>query len=86
MLCLIALWHAAAGLVILLYGACSPVPFLDGMILNRSEDHLLTLDEEIQYVWKARWTLPKAMFLANRYGVLILTIMNTWREWFCAAP
>lgn len=51
--------------------------------LNRSEDHLLTLDEEIQYVWKAPWTLPKGMFLANRYGVPLLTIINTWRESFC---
>ncbi|TCD64734.1 hypothetical protein EIP91_003690 [Steccherinum ochraceum] len=33
-------------------------------------DHLLTLDVEIKYVWRAPPSLPKIAFLFNRYMVL----------------
>ncbi|EIM84970.1 uncharacterized protein STEHIDRAFT_122889 [Stereum hirsutum FP-91666 SS1] len=63
--------------VVLNFDACRYVSAAGLVILLY--DHLLTLDEEIQYVWKAPWTLPKGMFLANRYGVPLLTIINTWQ-------
>ncbi|KAF9224117.1 hypothetical protein BS17DRAFT_808385 [Gyrodon lividus] len=34
-------------------------------------DYLLTLSLEVEYVWKARWTIVKGTFLLNRYGNLI---------------
>ncbi|TFY59557.1 hypothetical protein EVG20_g7745 [Dentipellis fragilis] len=37
-------------------------------------DHVLTFDDEVEYVWKARMSLPKFLFLFNRY--LVPTLMN----------
>ncbi|KAG2143808.1 uncharacterized protein EDB93DRAFT_1251860 [Suillus bovinus] len=34
-------------------------------------DYFLTLDDEIQYIWSAPWTIVKVMFLINRYGNLV---------------
>lgn len=41
-------------------------------------DHLLTLDDEIQYVWKTKTTVPKVLFLLNRYFVPIVMIVNMY--------
>ncbi|KAH7910062.1 hypothetical protein BJ138DRAFT_153194 [Hygrophoropsis aurantiaca] len=30
-------------------------------------DHILTLDQEVQYIWKTNWTISKTTFLLNRY-------------------
>jgi len=38
-------------------------------------DHMLTIDDEVRFIWKASTTLPKMLFLINRYTVpIILTI------------
>jgi hypothetical protein len=44
-------------------------------------DHLLTLDTEVEHVWKAPWTLPKYLFLTLRYFVLTTMIVNAFREY-----
>ncbi|TFK51268.1 hypothetical protein OE88DRAFT_1659145 [Heliocybe sulcata] len=41
-------------------------------------DHLLTLDDEVEYVWKAKWSLPKTLFLVLRYMVPSAMIMYTY--------
>ncbi|KAG2072387.1 hypothetical protein BDR04DRAFT_984472, partial [Suillus decipiens] len=33
-------------------------------------DYLLTLNDEILYIWNAPWTIVKVLFLINRYGNL----------------
>jgi len=38
-------------------------------------DHICTLDVEIEYIWKQKWTLSKALFVAIRYfGELVLIL------------
>ena len=37
-------------------------------------DHLLTLGDEVEYVWKARGTIPKYLFLINRYTVPLIML------------
>ncbi|KAL0575100.1 hypothetical protein V5O48_006876, partial [Marasmius crinis-equi] len=32
-------------------------------------DYLLTFSEEVELIWKARWTIPKVLFLIMRYCV-----------------
>ncbi|KAI6044382.1 hypothetical protein EDC04DRAFT_360189 [Pisolithus marmoratus] len=34
-------------------------------------DYFLTLSDEVEYIWKARWTPVKFIYLANRYIVLL---------------
>lgn len=34
-------------------------------------DYLLTLQGEIQHFWFDKWSIPKALFFANRYTILI---------------
>ncbi|KAG2143807.1 uncharacterized protein EDB93DRAFT_1154904 [Suillus bovinus] len=34
-------------------------------------DYFLSLNDEIQYIWSAPWTIVKVMFLINRYGNLV---------------
>ncbi|TFK47652.1 hypothetical protein OE88DRAFT_1665918 [Heliocybe sulcata] len=41
-------------------------------------DHLVTLDQEIELIWKARWTPGKALFFINRYYVLGSVIFNNY--------
>ncbi|GAA6058990.1 hypothetical protein JCM10212_001700 [Sporobolomyces blumeae] len=40
-------------------------------------DTLATLPAEVDKIWRARTTLLKVLFLANRYGTLALTILST---------
>lgn len=49
-------------------------------------DHLLTLDDEIRYVWKTQWTVPKCLFLLNRYTVPTAMILHTWQLMGLANP
>ena len=30
-------------------------------------DHLVTISEEVELIWPAKWTAPKTLFLLNRY-------------------
>ncbi|KAA1473315.1 hypothetical protein DENSPDRAFT_839774 [Dentipellis sp. KUC8613] len=41
-------------------------------------DHVLTFDDEVEYVWKARMSLPKFLFLFNRYLVPTLMVISTY--------
>ncbi|KAH7921190.1 hypothetical protein BV22DRAFT_1038954 [Leucogyrophana mollusca] len=57
-----------------------PASFMEDMWIRRTFgiagytflvwDHLLTFEDEFRYIWKAPWTVSKAMFLVNRYGNL----------------
>ena len=40
-------------------------------------DWLALLPSEYRYIWKARWTPLKIVFLLNRYGVLVCQILTT---------
>jgi len=40
-------------------------------------DILITLDQEVTYIWRSHWTLPKVLYLATRYYGLFNTIFNT---------
>ncbi|KAF5319358.1 hypothetical protein D9619_008677 [Psilocybe cf. subviscida] len=42
-------------------------------------DHTLTLSDEIEYVWKAKWTIPKLLFLLIRYAVPCALILQTYQ-------
>ncbi|ETW76533.1 hypothetical protein HETIRDRAFT_480662, partial [Heterobasidion irregulare TC 32-1] len=41
-------------------------------------DHLLTINDEIELIWRARNTLPKTLFLINRYLVPILMLVTIY--------
>ncbi|KAG8770995.1 hypothetical protein FRC15_003677 [Serendipita sp. 397] len=41
-------------------------------------DMLLTLPDEVKYIWKARWTVIKVVFLSNRYVTPIILIGNLY--------
>ncbi|THU86307.1 hypothetical protein K435DRAFT_368979 [Dendrothele bispora CBS 962.96] len=39
-------------------------------------DHLITLDDEIELVWKSSWSIGKMLFIINRYYTLASVIAN----------
>ncbi|EJD06634.1 uncharacterized protein FOMMEDRAFT_17124 [Fomitiporia mediterranea MF3/22] len=41
-------------------------------------DYFLTLDQEIQFIWKARWTIGKVLFFLNRYYTLFVVAFNNY--------
>jgi len=41
-------------------------------------DHLITIDSEVELIWKSSWSLGKAMFFLNRYYTLVSVIVNTY--------
>lgn len=40
-------------------------------------DHFLTFDDEVKLIWKAKMSLPKLLFLFNRYVVPTMMVMKT---------
>ncbi|KAJ3792493.1 hypothetical protein GGU11DRAFT_505513 [Lentinula aff. detonsa] len=38
-------------------------------------DYLLTLDDEIEFIWKKQWSIGKALFIMSRYYPLIATVV-----------
>ncbi|KAJ7619851.1 hypothetical protein DFH06DRAFT_1341932 [Mycena polygramma] len=45
-------------------------------------DICITFDDEVQYVWKERWSLPKGLYLFGRYfGLLNLLISLSGEPW-----
>ncbi|KAJ7488117.1 hypothetical protein FB451DRAFT_1553607 [Mycena latifolia] len=40
-------------------------------------DHILSLDHEIEFIWKRRKSLASCVYLWNRYWTLIITCINT---------
>ncbi|KZP20978.1 hypothetical protein FIBSPDRAFT_954158 [Athelia psychrophila] len=41
-------------------------------------DHLVTLDQEIELVWRSSWTTGKLLFLLNRYYPLCTVVYNQY--------
>jgi len=41
-------------------------------------DHLITLDQEIDLVWYAPWTMGKILFFLNRYYPLCIVVFNQY--------
>ncbi|KAJ7101349.1 hypothetical protein B0H15DRAFT_409267 [Mycena belliarum] len=41
-------------------------------------DHAITLDEEVELIWKSSWSMGKALFVINRYYTLISVIINNY--------
>ncbi|KDR72873.1 hypothetical protein GALMADRAFT_252190 [Galerina marginata CBS 339.88] len=42
-------------------------------------DHILSFADEVEYVWKARWTLPKVLFLLVRYAVPSALLLHLYQ-------
>ncbi|CAE6490313.1 unnamed protein product [Rhizoctonia solani] len=40
-------------------------------------DHVVTIDQEVERIWKSPWSLPKVLFLFNRYTGPISLLVNT---------
>ncbi|KAG9315452.1 hypothetical protein JVU11DRAFT_3063 [Chiua virens] len=43
-------------------------------------DYFLTFNYELSYIWDARWTVVKAIFLFNRYGTLVGQSLYTLQQ------
>jgi len=41
-------------------------------------DYMITFDQEIELIWKARWSMVKYLFLVNRYYILCCVIFNNY--------
>ncbi|GLB38914.1 hypothetical protein LshimejAT787_0600760 [Lyophyllum shimeji] len=41
-------------------------------------DHLVTLDDEVELIWKSSWSWGKGLFILNRYYAMISVIVNTY--------
>jgi len=41
-------------------------------------DHIITLDEEVELIWKSSWSMGKVLFVINRYYTLISVIVNNY--------
>jgi len=42
-------------------------------------DHIISFGDEVELVWKAKWTLPKVIFLLLRYGVPCALIVHIYQ-------
>ncbi|KAF8803986.1 hypothetical protein BYT27DRAFT_7170423 [Phlegmacium glaucopus] len=42
-------------------------------------DHILSFADEVELIWKARWTFPKAIFLILRYSVPCALIVHNYQ-------
>lgn len=49
-------------------------------------DHILTLPEEVQFIWTARPSIAKTLFLANRYLVPVTQIITAICAFFFTGP
>ncbi|KAJ6503889.1 hypothetical protein C8R45DRAFT_894985 [Mycena sanguinolenta] len=41
-------------------------------------DHIITLDEEVELIWKSPWSMGKVLFIINRYYTLTSVIVNNY--------
>jgi len=41
-------------------------------------DHLITLDQEIEFIWKSRCSVVKYLFFLNRYYILSCVVFNNY--------
>ena len=44
-------------------------------------DHIVTLDEEVQFVWPRQFKIWKVLFLLNRYGALAKVLLAITAQW-----
>ncbi|ESK96715.1 hypothetical protein Moror_6732 [Moniliophthora roreri MCA 2997] len=49
-------------------------------------DHLLCFDDEVALIWKARWTIPKTLYLLLRYVVPICIAIHLHRTFGSLDP
>lgn len=42
-------------------------------------DHVISFSDEVELIWKAKWTLPKVTFLLLRYTVPCVLIVHTYK-------
>ncbi|KAF9014840.1 hypothetical protein BDZ89DRAFT_962522, partial [Hymenopellis radicata] len=45
-------------------------------------DYLLTLDQEVELVWRAKWNVTKILYLATRYLPFVDIVVVLWRKFF----
>ncbi|KAL6304074.1 hypothetical protein BKA93DRAFT_307468 [Sparassis latifolia] len=46
-------------------------------------DIVITLDQEVEFIWKARWTFPKCLYLVTRYyGLFNLVFYTCGKNYF----
>ena len=57
-----------------------------GGFVALSYDILLTLDDEIAYVWKQKHSFPKILYLANKYIVTIVLFLCVICASFTTSP
>jgi len=43
-------------------------------------DHIISFNDEVELVWKAKWTFPKATFLLLRYAVPCALIVHNYQS------
>ncbi|KAF7792648.1 hypothetical protein EIP86_003745 [Pleurotus ostreatoroseus] len=43
-------------------------------------DHIITLDQEIELIWKSGWSWGKCLFLLNRYYTLFVVVFNNYGQ------
>ncbi|KAF9466771.1 hypothetical protein BDZ94DRAFT_1250737 [Collybia nuda] len=61
-------------------GQVGPLSFIAAAgVVTLLYDHLLTFDQEVRYVWKAKWTVPKFLFLLIRYVVPCAVALTTYQ-------
>ncbi|PBK61621.1 hypothetical protein ARMSODRAFT_1025539 [Armillaria solidipes] len=41
-------------------------------------DHLITLDDEVELIWRSHWSIGKMLFIINRYYTLSSVIFNCY--------
>lgn len=41
-------------------------------------DHFVTLDQEVELIWKSGWSFGKCLFLVNRYYTLFVVVFNNY--------
>ncbi|KAL5536150.1 hypothetical protein ACEPAF_4255 [Sanghuangporus sanghuang] len=44
-------------------------------------DYCLTIDDEIRRIWPSRWSIPKLLFLINRYIVIPMLVCTFYLRW-----
>ncbi|ESK86085.1 hypothetical protein Moror_9342 [Moniliophthora roreri MCA 2997] len=44
-------------------------------------DHLITLDDEVELIWKSSWSIGKVLFFINRYYTLASVICHRFFYW-----
>jgi hypothetical protein len=41
-------------------------------------DHLITIDQEVELIWNAHWSIGKCLFIINRYYALCCVVFNNY--------